>query len=86
VIFDFILTAVTSVVTFLLGLIPSFGLPAWLGPGSILVTKATDLGNSAAGLGAWVPLGAVVTVLEAIVVAIPIALAVRLGRKVIPWL
>jgi hypothetical protein len=77
---DMLFGLITDAVGWILAALPQLHAPSWMAPGGSVVTAAASLGSDAAGFSAWFPFGALGTVVDAVLLAIPIAIAVRLAR------
>jgi hypothetical protein len=76
VIVDAILTAVTTLVVFVLNLIPDYTLPSWL---ENLPATAAAFGASLAGYGNWIPWAALLQVVGAVFTIVGLVVAARLA-------
>jgi len=79
---DLIFGTVIDTFALVFRFMPAPGIPTWLGPGGTIVTSAAALGGEASVLGVWLPFGAIADVVTAILVAIPVAVAIR-GVRII---
>lgn len=85
---DAILTVLLAPLAWLLGLLPSWTPPDWLvGQAgcnkTLLECHAFDVGQYAGAAQGWVPIQEVVVVVQAVFLALGVALAIRLVRMVV---
>jgi hypothetical protein len=82
--------ALSSVLSFVVGLFPSWSYPSWLDGSSTasgtLGGYAHSIGSAMGDFSAWIPLGVVGPALTAIVAALAVSLGVRVIRMVASFL
>jgi hypothetical protein len=83
---DLIFGLLLDFVTWFMHALPAVTIPSWLGSTGTVVTSAGTWGADAAGFGGWIPFTAIGNVITSVLVAIPLAVSVRLVRIVLSYM
>lgn len=69
---NFVISLVTTVVSFFINLLPSMTIPSWFGTDSFGTTLANQVGGLLVGAKDYLPVGAIVDVVAAVCTLLPV--------------